>query len=335
MSSQQIGMSTGAIALSNRIADKLIDESNGDAALLFLYLQRQGGKYDPVQASKALHWTGERTADALSVLERMELVKGVEVDASPSPSARDAPQYTAQMIRQELDLPGSRFPALADEVERRLGDKLTHQNLQILMELYDYLALPAEVILLLVAHMVDETAYRKGPGIRPRMWEIKREAYRWSAKGIDNLDAATAYVKKMAYFRTNEGSILSMLGIRGRTATDREKTYINAWLDMGFEDGVIQMAYERTLFKLQNWNWNYCNGILKRWYKDGLLSLNAILDAERKRGPAADRKKQTSLPAGGSPSASVEAAQMDDIVWIQEFMKKHQGEFSSGSAEGR
>ena len=335
MSSQKVGMSSGAIALSNRIADKLIDESSGDAALLYLYLQRQGGSYDPVQAAKALRWTGERTADAFSVLERLELVKGIPVETAPSPRAADAPQYTAQMIRQELDLPGSRFPALADEVERRLGDKLTHQNLQILMELYDYLALPAEVILLLVTHMTDETAYRKGPGIRPRMWEIKREAYRWSAKGIDNLDAATAYVKKMAYFRTNEGKILSILGIRGRTATDREKTYINAWLDMGFEDGVIQMAYERTLFKLQNWNWNYCNGILKRWYKDGLLSLNAILDSERKRVPASDRKKQNTASAGASPSASAETAQMDDIVWIQEFMKKHQGEFSSGSTEGK
>ncbi len=334
MSKQKVGMSTGAIALSNRVADKLIGEASGDAALLFLYLLRQGGDYDPYAAAKALRWTGERVADAFSELEKLELVKGPVVDAAPAVSAKDAPRYSAEMIRQEMDVPSSRFPGLLDEVERKLGNKLNYQNMQILMELYDYLALPAEVILLLVSHMIDEAAYRKGPGVKPKMWEIKREGYRWAAKGLDNLDAATAYVKKMDYFRTNEGRVLAMVGINGRTATDREKTYINAWLDMGFEDGVIQMAYERTLFKVQNWNWNYCNGILKSWHKDGLHTLNDILDAEQRRTPRANRQ-QPAQNGGKAQQTATAAAQMDDILWIQKFMQKHQGEFSSNGTGGK
>lgn len=338
MATHKIGMSSGAIALSNREADKLIGEASGDAALLFLYLLRHDGDYDPSEAAKSLRWTGEHVTEVFAELEKLELVRGASVDSRSVINAKDAPEYTTQAIQQEMNRPSSSFPALVDEVERKLGDKLSLQSLQMLMELYDYLSLPADVILLLVTHMVDEVAYRKGPGIKPRMWEIKREGYRWAAKGLDNLDDATAYVKKMVYFRSNEGKILAMIGINNRTATNREKTYIDSWLDMGFEDGVIQMAYEQTLFKLQHWNWNYCNGILKNWHKKGLHSLNAILDAEQKRSslPQLASQHTSSQPSSTNSSSSSPSnapSQMDDIRWIQEFMQKHQGEFSSNGKE--
>ncbi len=327
MLKQKIELGSGAIALSNRIADKLIDLSNGDAALLYLYLLRCGGSLDTPAAAKALHWTEPRVTEALDELERQELVKGPSVEPGPAVRAGDAPDYSKEQIRQELETNHSVFRALLNEVERKLGDKQPYQNIKMLMELYDYLSLPAEVILLLVTHMIDEVAYRKGPYIKPRMWEIKREGYRWSTKGIDNLDAATAYVRKLNYFRSNEGKILSVIGIHDRTATDREKTYINAWLEMGFEDGVVQMAYERTMFKTQNWNWNYCNGILKSWHKDGLHTLNAILDAEEKRLASRrqprDKQAAQTAPETKKPAAA-NADQLEDIRWMQAFMKKYQ-----------
>ncbi len=330
MAKQKIGFNTGAISLAYRVADRLIAEASGDAALLYLYLLRQDGYYDPQAAATALRCTVFQVAERFAELERLELVKGPEVDLPPTPVEKDAPEYTVEAIRDEMNRQSSYFPSLLREIEHQLGDKLNYRDLQQLMELYDYLALPAEVILLLTTHMVDEVAYRKGAGIKPRMWEIKREGYRWNAKGLQNLELATAYVEKMGYFRSNEGAVMAMVGIRNRTATDKEKNYIHTWLEMGFEDGVIQMAYEKTLFKTRDWNWNYCNGILKNWHKKGLHSLNAILDAERSALPRVPAGGRTAAPRNTVPAGGEADSRLEDIRWMQEFMKKHQGEFPGG-----
>lgn len=317
MSTQKIGMTSGSISMTNRTADKLIDQASGDSALLFLYLLRHNGYYDPYAAGKALHWDGSRVTKAFAELENLELVKGVEVEKNPGVSAAEAPEYTAEMITEELESSTSRFPALLNEVERKLGKKLSYQSLRILMELYDYLALPPEVIYLLVSYMVEETAYRKGTGILPHMWQIKREAYRWAAKGLDSLDTATAYVEKMSYFRSQEGQVLAIIDITDRQATDKERVYINSWLEMGFGQAAIQLAYEKTLFNIKVWKWTYCNGILKKWHQNNLHTVDEIVAAERD-GAANSFKRNTS----GKGVAANPEAQADDLLWLQEYMKK-------------
>ncbi len=317
MSTQKIGMASGSISMTNRTVDRLIDGASGDGALLFLYLLRHNGYYDPYAAGKALRWDGERVIKAFSELENLELVKGIEVEKTPTVSAAEAPEYTAEMITQEMESAASHFPALLNEVERKLGNKLSYQNLRILMELYDYLALPPEVIYLLVSYMVEETAYRKGAGVRPKMWEIKREGYRWAAKGLDSLDAATAYVEKLSYFRSREGQVLAIVGITGRQATDKERTYINSWLEMGFGEDAIQMAYEKTLFNIKSWKWTYCNGILKKWHQKNLHTVEEIVSAER-GGAAGGRQTSAKAPS------SAANAQAEDLLWLQEYMKKRE-----------
>jgi hypothetical protein len=207
-----------------------------------------------------------------------------------------------------------------------LGNKLSLMNLRILMELYDYLALPSEVIYLLVSFMVDDTAYRKGPGVLPKMWEIKREAYRWASKGLDSLETATSYVEKMSYLRTHEGALLAAVGITGRHATERERTYLNSWVEMGFAEDAVQLAYELTLFNIKVFRWSYCNGILKRWHKDNLHTMDEIVSAERKSSRMSTAS-DSSIP-GGSPAdssgKSTSAAQASDLAWLQDYMKKRE-----------
>lgn len=344
MAKHTISMASGAIALSNRVVDKLLAEASGDAALLYLYLLRQNGSYDSLAAGKALRWTAERLISAMAELERLELVKGPTVDPAPAPTAKDAPTYTAEAIRREIEQQNSPFPGLVDQVERCLGDKLTYQDLQKLMELYDYLGLPAEVIFLLVNHMMDETVHRKGPGRLPKMWEIKREGYSWAKKGIDTLEAATAYMKKVEYFRTNEGQLLSALGINGRTATEKEKTYLSAWLDWGFHADGVQLAFEQTMFHKREWNWNYCSAILKRWHQAGLHTAGEILAAQQAQQAAkaassgASRNPDALKSANRNPppqtDAQQAAAQSDDIRRMQNILKMSQGQAGPQSTGG-
>ena len=63
---------------------------------------------------------------------------------------------------------------------------------------------------------------------------------------------------------------MRLLQIRGRSLTAAEERYAAAWLDMGFDDEAIQMAYERTCLNTGGLSWAYMNKILLRWHQAGL-----------------------------------------------------------------
>ena len=65
---------------------------------------------------------------------------------------------------------------------------------------------------------------------------------------------------------------------------EREKTYIAAWDDMGFDNETIRMAYEKTVLKKQSMDWSYMNGILRRWHEKGLHTAAAIKAGDRDPG---------------------------------------------------
>lgn len=327
MATHTIRLRPGAISLSSRTADKLISQGDGDAALLYLYLLRTGGLYDPVQAAKTLHWEGKRVTDAFTALEQLTLVEGPEAEEPPSaaPAPDQAPEYSTDEVSQELERPESPFRGLLAAVEGKLGKKLPMHSLKLLLELYDYLGLPPEVILMLVSYMVSEEERKRGPGNRPTMAQIKTVGYRWAAKGVDSAEAVTAYLKKLEYFHSREGEILAALGIRNRKAVSAERKYIESWLEWGFDLPAISTAYERTVLKTGQMNWPYCNSILKSWHKKGLHTPAEIAGENRPASPA------RTAPGGGykGPGAPIqpqsEEKTAQDVAWMKEFLSRQNG----------
>ncbi|MEI3102136.1 MAG: DnaD domain protein [Oscillospiraceae bacterium] len=63
------------------------------------------------------------------------------------------------------------------------------------------------------------------------------------------------------------GRIKENLGMRGRELTATEQKYISSWLDMGFGEECISIAYDRTVTDTGALKWNYMNKILLSWHK--------------------------------------------------------------------
>ena len=74
-----------------------------------------------------------------------------------------------------------------------------------------------------------------------------------------------------------------LLGINGRALTNTEAKYLGAWLDMGFADEMIGMAYDRTVTNPGTLKWSYMNGILKSWHEKGLHTPAAIRNRDSRR----------------------------------------------------
>ena len=281
------------LSLPAGAAERLIAAGSGDAALLYLHLLKAGGHYDPAAAARALGWDPERVAGAASLLAGMGLAPALPEGAPPSANlAPEPPEYTAADINQELENTASPFPMLVREVQRRLGKVLSTNDLKGLYTIYDFSGLPPEVILLAVNWTIEEYQRKNGPGRVPRMPQIQREAMLWKEKGVDTAEAAEAHLRRLILLRDRTVQVLALLDIRGRAPVAREKEYITAWLDMGFDDGAIRRAYEETVLKKGGLNWAYMNAILKNWHQKGLHTGEQLA--------AGDRKQQSYRPRPGA-----------------------------------
>ena len=306
------------VSLSAEAADQLIARGEGDAALLCLALLRHG---TPDAARKALRWSGERTDKAWAVLAGLGLVADQKApETVPAPLEPEGPpDYLRSDILNAME--EGPFQNLYHAVERRLGKKLSDTDLKMLYEIFDYLALPVEVILLLTTWCIEQFREKYGPGRVPRMSLIKKTAYAWQRQGVDTAEAAEEYLKKQTGLRQREREILPLLDIVGRMPVDKEREYVNAWVDMGFPNEAIRLAYEKTVWKKQSMNWPYMNSILKSWHGKGLHTVKEI--------EAGDSDPNRKKPAAPPPQTTAEREQAfddrlrRDMEWLKRFSEEN------------
>ena len=87
-------------------------------------------------------------------------------------------------------------------------------------------------------------------GRKPRMSQIQKEGFVWKRLGLDTVQAADAHLKRQALYRTREVEVLRLLDIPPRPLVERERKKVAAWTDMGFDDGALRLAYEKTVYTL-------------------------------------------------------------------------------------
>lgn len=286
----------GAFSISEAEAGALIDAHDGDVALLFLYLRR-GGKADPEDAARALCRTRAQIEAAQEKLQRMGLLSPAAVPAAAAPTAVRAPAVAAAPAPVRYPLPADELPeytahdiavlsrddatfaSLVVEAQRVLGRVLSSSDLKKLFGIYDYLALPPAVILLLLNYCVNSSAI----GNPPTMRHIEKEAYTWANREILTLEQAEEYIASSKRRKERIYQLAQTFGITGRTLSPTENKYLTAWLDMGFEDELILMAYDRTVTSTGNLKWSYMNGILKSWHEKGLLTPEDVREKDTRR----------------------------------------------------
>ena len=258
---------------------KLLWAKNPDVALLYLYITDGG---DPKQAEAALQMTQSRISCAGATLRQLGLwpeEKKVTVISG------ERPQYSEWDVLSAMDSNRS-FQALYGEVQRVMGRTLNTEELKILLAFTNYLGLPNEVISLLVCYC-KERSRAKGNLRNPSLRTIEKEAYHWAEQGIDTMEEAVAFIQNQNMNRSRLVHLMQLLQIRGRNLTPGEEKYAKAWLEMGFDDDVIRLAYERTCLNTGGLSWPYMNKILTSWSAAGLLTLKQVKEGDKK--PAAPK----------------------------------------------
>lgn len=267
-------MTAEAIKIDESSVRKLLGAASPDAALLYIYVFSGN---NPANAQTALHLTPSRLACATATLRQLGLWPE-ERRSSIAPGER--PAYSERDVLSALDSDMG-FRGMYEEVQRVLGRNLNTEELKILLGFTRYLGLPAEVVITLV-HYCRNKARQKGSGRNPSLRAIEKEAYFWAENGIDTLEEAAVFVQNQNQRNSRLHHLMELLQIRGRNLTQAEERYAQSWIDRGFEDEVISMAYERTCLNTGGLNWAYMNKILERWGNQGLRTADAVRSGDRK-----------------------------------------------------
>ena len=246
---------------------KLLAAASGDAALLYLYI-RAGGQTE--QAESALRMSQPRMDCAVACLKQL----GLWPEAPKILRPAEPPVYSEEDLIREQKKNGG-FQHLVGETQRRLGKLLSTEELKILLSIYDYLGMPAEVISVLISYCIQRARTRGGQRL-PSMRIIEREAYHWADLGIDTLEEAAAHMQLQLDRQTKASRIRTVLQLGDRKLTPGEEKMAMQWIDWGFGEQEIALAYEKTCMNTGGLKWPYLNSILKSWHTQGLHTIAAI-----------------------------------------------------------
>jgi len=297
------------IVLSADAAQKLISLGNGDAALLYIWILRNNGRFSSSSASAALGRTPAQIDSAISSLAAAGLLT-TGSPMAPVYGSDEIPEYSAADIKNELEN-GSDFSLLVNEAQSMLGKVLSSSDLIKFFGIYNDLHLPPDVLLQLIGHCIEECRSRYGSGRLPTMRYIEKAAFTWEREGIFSIKAAEAYLKRISAFHSAAGEIKNALGIRDRDLTPSELKYVDSWLSMGFKAESVEIALDRTVIKTGKMSWGYMNSILKSWHEKGLHTPAQIAAGDIRN--AKQNPSPTVKPAG--PNAA-------DIERMKRMLKR-------------
>ena len=289
-----------SVNLDRDVVRKLLGAATGDGSLLYIYLKSGNDLKD---AEETLGMGPSRLHCAMATLRQLGLW---EEDRQSPILPGERPSYSERDVLEAADNDMD-FRSLCGEVQRLMGRSLNTEELKILLGFIRYLGMGPEVISVLVCYCKDR-ARQRGSLRNPSLRTIEKEAYAWAERGIDSVEEAAAFIQAQNVRNTRLSRLLDLLQIRGRSLTAAEERYASSWLEWGFDDETIGMAYERTCLNTGGLNWAYMNKILQRWHEAGLHTAEAVRSGDRKPGTAS-KNGQRQLDA-------------DEIAAIQRMMRE-------------
>lgn len=260
---------SAAVTASGTQTDRPVPPADSAAQTDGQAFTQQSGRHTSPAASKA---TGSTTASA---------------DKLPAPTVT-----TEQMNR----LAGNDdFCWTCDIVESYLRHPIKPKELEFVTYLYDTLHFSSELIL----HLYE---YCIGLG-KTNISYIQTVALAWDEKGVKTTeDAQNA---SMEYNATYTAISKSMA--LGRTLAAIEREFVDRWQNQWQMDlSVILEACNRTMLKLQHGDFKYADGILERWYRTGVHTLQDVHKADENFAREKAAKRQAAAAQHGNKSGMVQ-----------------------------
>ncbi len=179
---------------------------------------------------------------------------------------------------------------LLNEVQMILGKAMSNSDTATIVYLYDTCGLSAPVILMVVQYCIVIN--------KPNLRTIERIGVQWADEGISTVHEADAKIQEATQSTVAFKRVASVFGIHiAGNPSQKQLAYANKWVEVWkFSDEMLLEAYERCLDTKGEMKFSYIDGILKRWYNEGVKNIS---DIENK-----PILKPRQIPKKSQPSAS-------------------------------
>lgn len=262
-----------------RIAPEILADADAADLRVLLYLAAHAADFTESTAAEALQMTEAEVRSSVKFWRGAGLIaRGSakkepkkEEDAEKKAAAKKPlrKKTAAKLSAGELCAVAEEnadFRRLIDAAQQTAGWMFNTAEIEIIASMYTTLRLSSEYILALVSYFVAE---REKP-----LRYLEKVAYGFIDEGVDTAAALEDKLRRMEKFDGRAGKVRKLFGIGTRELTAREKDYLVNWFDVyGYGDDLIRLAYEKTVNTTGKASLSYANGILKKWYAEGVKTV--------------------------------------------------------------
>ncbi|WP_039765147.1 MULTISPECIES: DnaD domain protein [unclassified Caldicellulosiruptor] len=302
--------------------------SDGEFVKVYIYLKfLLQNKVETIEINKIAHDLNLLESDVIKALEfwserrLIKLTKDADgnitidfldekLEFEKPENAPTPPVYTTEDLSRFYET-DEKFRGLLEFAQKQYCRTFNKNDIDVLLEIYDWLKLPIEVIYLLINYV---TINKNNKNLK----YLEQMAIKWKELNIDSIEKAEEYIRSQEDTSRIKRLVLQNLGIYHRAPTKVEDEIMNVWInDWKMPEEVIM--YALTLTKnVNNPTVNYVNGIIKRWYEAGLRSLESIKKFELENAQKREKNKKQS----SSKKALYEERDPSTYTALEELYKK-------------
>lgn len=165
---------------------------------------------------------------------------------------------------------------IVSETERLFSRFISPTEAGVLVSMFDYAGLPADVIIMIVEYCVsiDKTNLRF----------IEKTAYSWADKGIDTHQKVSEYIASISAEKDVEDKIKRIFEIYDRSLTTKQKEFALVWVsEWNISEELLKFAYEKCLDNTGKLSFPYINKILLNWNESNIKTISDVLSFENNR----------------------------------------------------
>lgn len=166
-------------------------------------------------------------------------------------------------------LNNSETAAMLKDIEKILARPLSTKEMETYLSWQTDFSFSSELLLLLIEYCASKskTDYRY----------IEKVALSWHDMNIKSIDQAQNYIKQTEDKWIKYRRILNYLGIKNTDIMKPQEDLLSKWLfSYKFDVTLIEKACDICSERLNRADFKYIDGILSKWYKDNIKTLEDV-----------------------------------------------------------
>ncbi len=258
-----------------------------------IYKRRQINKDADENTQEAKNEPDITRDEPTDALEEANLEEKVEEKEEPviEPCKPDPPKLPDRSLVDLTKLRSDEdFQELVFCVQTYTEKIFTPTDTEKLAYLYDVIGMSKDLL-----EYIAEISVQKG---KKNISYIEKIALSLHEKGVTTVEEAKE--DNVKFYNENR-AVLKAFGIYDRVLAPVESRFVKKWFDeYCFSPEIVVEAISRTVLNTSSQSFTYADGILTRWYKENVRTLDDIKALDEKHG---EKAKTANRPAGGASAS--------------------------------